>query len=87
MNQGSTEPMCAIIEGANWVVSEGKADLGTRSVLILRRPTRIGEQARLLGIFGIKRALGGSVLDRAPASTAQGLHRHEPRHYKFYIST
>ena len=50
-SQGSAEPVCARIEGANREVSDGKADFLPRSVFFLRRPTRSGERARFMGLF------------------------------------
>ena len=50
-SQGSAEPLCARIKGANREVSEGKADLCLRSVLFLRGPTRSGEWPRFVGLF------------------------------------
>ena len=43
-----------------------------------------GEWARFVGRFsGTHRALDGWMLARAPASPAQGLHRHELRYFNF----
>ena len=50
-SQGSPEPMCARIKGANWEVSEGKADVWPRSFFFLRGPTRSGERARFVGLI------------------------------------
>ena len=44
-SQGSAEPLCARIKGANREVSEGKADLWPRSVSFLREPSRSGKRA------------------------------------------
>ena len=41
---------------------------------------------KILGAFsGMHRALDGWMLARAPASPAQGLHRHGPRYFNFLI--
>ena len=70
-SQGSAEPLCAKIKGANREVSEGKADLWPRSVFFLRGPRKSGERARFVGHFlGVYRAFDDWVLDRAPASPA-----------------
>ena len=50
-SQGSAEPLCARIKGANREVSEGKADLCPRSVFFLRGPTRSGERAKFVELF------------------------------------
>ena len=51
-SQGSAEPLCARIKGANREVSEGKADPWLRSVFfLLRRPTRSDERAIFMGLF------------------------------------
>ena len=50
-SQGSAEPLCARIKGANREISEGKADVRPRSVFILRGPTRSGERATFVGLF------------------------------------
>ena len=39
------------VQGANWEISEGKADCLPRSVFFLRGPTRSGERARFIGLF------------------------------------
>ena len=66
-SQGSAEPLCARIKGANREVSEGKADLRPWYVFFLRRPARSGERVNLV----------------APALPAQGLHHHGPRYFNF----
>ena len=54
-------------------------------IFFLREPTGSGERARFVGRFsGIYAGLwaaGCWILDRAPASPAQGLHHHGPRYY------
>ena len=79
-SQGSAEPLCVRIKGANREVSERKADLGPRSVFFLRGPTRSGSRTgKIRGAFpGMCSALDGWMLARAPASPAQGLHHHGP---------
>ena len=49
-SQGSAEPLCARIKGANREVSEGKADISPRSVF-LRGSTRSSERARFVRLF------------------------------------
>ena len=83
--QGSAEPLCARIKGANREVSEGKAAFCTRSIFLLRVPTRSGERTRFLGRFsGMHRALDVCMLARAPASPAQGFHRHGTQVFQFH---
>ena len=50
-SQGSAEPLCARIKGANREISEGKDDLQPRSVFFLRGPTKSGERTRFVGLF------------------------------------
>ena len=53
-SQGSAEPLCARIKGANREVSEGKADFLTTvcfPVFFLRGPTRSDERARFVGLL------------------------------------
>ena len=48
--------------------------------------TRSGERARFVGRFsGMPRTLGGWILTRAPALSAQGLHHHGSRYFNFHF--
>ena len=89
-SQGSAEPLCVRIKGANREVSEGKADVWPWSFLFPRRPTRSGERVRFVGLFQgwMHRALDGWILARAPTSLGQGLHHHHhgPRYFNFPYS-
>ena len=82
-SQGSAEPLCARIKGANRGISEGKTDLWPWSVF-LREQTRSGKRANFVGRFsGMHRALDSWMLACTPASPAQDLHRDGPRCYIF----
>ena len=78
-SQGSAEPLCARIKGANQEVSEGKADLLPR-VCVLATKVNNEQQTDMIGgnVSGMHRALDGWMVTRAPALPAQGPHRHGP---------
>ena len=81
MSQESAEPLCARIKGANREVSEGKkiSDHGLFYSYEGQHGEANGQNIR--GAFsGMDRALDGWMLARAPASPAQGLHRHGPQY-------
>ena len=83
VDQGSTEPLCARIKGANREVSEGKADLWPGSVFLPTRANKERGTGKIHEAFsGMQRALDGWMLTRAPASPAQGLH-HGPWFFNF----
>ena len=70
------------------MVFEGKADFWAQYVSSYNKERGVGRICR--AFFRMHRALGGWMLARAPASPAQGLHRHEPRYfhsYYFYMMT
>ena len=84
--QGSAEPLCVRIKGANREVSDGKAD-----VLHVFFSSYEGHEeqrtGKIHGTFsGMHMALDGWMLARAPASPAQGLHHHGPRYFNFPYS-
>ena len=82
-SQGSAEPLCAILKGANREVSEEKliSDHGLFSFYEGQQGAVNGQDS--WDFSGIHRALDGWVLARAPASPAQGLHLHGPRYSNF----
>ena len=86
-SQGSAEPLCARIKGANREVPFLRekliSDHGRLSSYEGQQGAANGQDSR--GIFsGMQRALDGwMLLARAPASPVQGLHRHGPQYFNF----
>ena len=84
-SQGSAEPLCARIKGANGKFPAEKliSDHGLFSSYMANKERQTG---RIRGAFsGMHRALDGWMLARTPASPAQGLHDHGPRYFQFSL--
>ena len=82
-SQGRAEPLCARITGLNRRFLREKliSDHGHFSSYEGHKERRTGN---IRGAFSrMHRALDGWMLVRAPASPAQGLHHHGPRHFDF----
>ena len=84
-SQGSAEPQCARIEGANRELFEGKADCLTTVRFLPTRANKKRRTGKSRGAFsGMSTGLwtAGCWLARR-ASPTQGLHHHGPRHLNF----